>query len=260
MLDSEVLHCETNRDSVDGGRRLEDVDAIFQIVTLSPGERAVLQTTLSRNGLPLDGDVEFTLVGRGSLSASTAETGAIGVVRGMETTPPVASTGDDSGRTDGVAQIIVRSPCKTIRSTRIVSQFYSKLIRGKISNAENDRTPTMSTTTWNWNSPCRATVVDPQTKLPQVTAVFYTDAIQVDAETGGAGRGRTRSVEGSVLYWLKQVQSIAEGGAFPIDTAPSGSPRTATRDTSAFHNALDTAIEATGIHWQAVSGTIRWRT
>ncbi len=224
----------------------EDDSALRKTVVLAPGAKAVLQAALTRNEARIDGEIEFSLIGRGALSQTRADTGALGVAGGITFTAP--ATPAQEGETGSLSVVIARY----LQDGQIYTD--SITVHYQFDPAGDDNQPVRTPDHVRANRELElalreATTINAETQLPEVDQdAFFSSAVEIlrdwwlkeDADPAG---------EGSVIYWLEQVQA---DGAHAIDT--TWQDQSKNRDP-AYRTALEQAID-NWFQWRAVAAQL----
>ncbi len=197
--------------SLRGALPSEDDTSLRQSLALLAGQEAVLQVSLRRNDLPINEDVQLYLIGRGSLSRFSGDTGQLGVLGGIQYTPPV--TPIDLADTHGVSRIVVRYEQDGVVFTDAITIRYEF-------DAVGDDGILLGTPDFiRANNRLERVLID-TTSQNSASELPQTDSSELAAQSvdilsdwwNGSVPG-----EGGVLYWLEQVQSPANGGAHAPD-------------------------------------------
>ncbi|MCA9135160.1 MAG: hypothetical protein KDB00_00335 [Planctomycetales bacterium] len=202
------------------------------------GETAFLRTSLRRHDIPFSGDVTFNVVGGGTISQTSATTDDLGIVGGIEFLPPAVPPAGVNA-TQGVSVVVVsyREDGEVHHDSIQISYPYTGLGH----NGE----PIGTTDYIRANQElerelANVTEIRSGTNFPDVdldalgllATEILRDWFMIDADDPAG--------EGSVEYWLRQVQSPTGGGAFPLLTQLAPNEPTLDND---YRNAFDAAIE-----------------
>ncbi|MEM6470226.1 MAG: S8 family serine peptidase, partial [Planctomycetota bacterium] len=225
-----------------------DLDSEFGSgLTITSMQRAVLRAELAVESTPVDGDVTFQLIGRGRFNQTTVRTGESGVSTEVEFIPPIRpSNSTDEG---GTSLIIARSIINGVLTTDVVSVDYE--FRSGTSDDDDElATPDYLRANAELEAALRNNLVpNPDSELSEFDgASFALAAVEILRDWFTDDTSDT-SGEGSVTYWLSQVQSY---DTYPQDLQwhALGQDR-----DSDFRNAFRAAIE-NWIRWHAMVETL----
>lgn len=226
----------------------QDDSALRDSVNLAVGERAIVRASLRRNGVPIGEEVKLVLIGDGELSANSGDTGTLGVLGGIEFTPPPVPSDPASQATHGISLVVVQVVQDGVIYTDSVEIRYAYVGVGEIGDliGTPDYIRASQALAFALDD---AADVDPATGIPDIDHdQLQLQAVEILRDWFSEDTSDPAG-EGSVTYWLKQVQDPADGGAYPIDTAwnESGLPQDA-----AYRTALEAAID-NWLRWKAVT-------